>query len=139
MLVFLDWIVVGRCGVRTANTVGTGRLLGQESFPLFEEHQDSSLVIATWGLRICPRGSTQSKSQIPVHLSRCTMLVCICLLLSLRQLPEHLRRAAMEVSSDDDSDEDAEGGGKFEAGWGKNRYICTVLYTARCTLTVVIR
>lgn len=47
----------------------------------------------------------------------------ILLLLSFGQLPEHVRRAAMEASSDDDSDEDGEGGGKFEAGWGKNRYV----------------
>lgn len=48
------------------------------------------------------------------------------------QLPEHVRRAAMEASSDDDSDEDGEEKGKFSAGWGKNRwnfhcYIC--IYT----------
>lgn len=44
-------------------------------------------------------------------------------LLSFWQLPEHVRRAAMEASSDDDSDGDGDGkgGGKFEAGWGKNR------------------
>lgn len=39
------------------------------------------------------------------------------------QLPEHVRRAAMEASSDDDSDEDGEGEGNFSAGWGKNRRV----------------
>ncbi|CAM9889054.1 unnamed protein product, partial [Ectocarpus sp. 4 AP-2014] len=43
----------------------------------------------------------------------------------LPELPEHVRRAAMQASSDDDDDDsdgDGSGGGKFGAGgWGKNR------------------
>ncbi|CAM9515519.1 unnamed protein product, partial [Ectocarpus sp. 8 AP-2014] len=43
----------------------------------------------------------------------------------LPELPEHVRRAAMQASSDDDDDDsdgDGPGGGKFGAGgWGKNR------------------
>ncbi|CAM9679170.1 unnamed protein product [Ectocarpus fasciculatus] len=45
----------------------------------------------------------------------------------LPELPEHVRRAAMQASSEDDDDEsdgdgDGPGGGKFGAGgWGKNR------------------
>lgn len=56
---------------------------------------------------------------------------CVCRrwggCLSLSQLPEHVRRAAMQASSDDDDDSDGDGdvtgGGKFGAGgWGKTRY-----------------
>lgn len=56
---------------------------------------------------------------VPPLTARLVALPCLA---SLGQLPEHVRRAAMEASSDEgDTDEEGEGTGKFAAGWGKNR------------------
>lgn len=52
----------------------------------------------------------QHNIYIPLSLSLC------------RQLPEHVKRAAMEAaSSDDDTDDEDDASTKFAAGWGKKR------------------
>lgn len=50
------------------------------------------------------------------------MLLVLYFVYWVRQLPEHVRRVAMEAaSSDDDSDDENDSNAKVAAGWGKKR------------------